>query len=72
MIDNDGNESMSKDQLQAHQVRQFFIPSTKTKSFIVVKETFGSTVNVLGAESGGSESLADFIIKGNAKNSTIH
>jgi hypothetical protein len=37
-----------------------------------VKETFGSTVGVLGAESGGSESLADFIIKGNAKNSTIH
>ncbi len=40
--------------------------------YILVKETFGSTTNILGAESGGSESLADFIIKGNAKNSTIH
>ncbi len=71
MIDNDGNESMSKDQLQAHQVEQIFL-STKIKSFIIVKETFGSTVNILGVESGGSESLADFIIKGNEMNSTIY
>ena len=35
------------------------------KSFILVKETFGSTTNVLGAECGGGEALADFIIKGN-------
>ncbi len=37
-----------------------------------MKETFGSTVNILGVESGGSESLADFIIKGNEMNSTIY
>jgi len=34
-------------------------PATAT----IVKEIFGSTTNILGAESGGSEPLADFIIK---------
>jgi len=33
--------------------------------YTLVKELFGSTTNILGAESGGSETLADFIIKGN-------
>ena len=71
MTDNDGNESMSKDQLQVHQVEQIFL-SDKIKSLIVVKETFGSTVNILGAKSGGGEPLADFIIKGNETNSNIY
>ncbi|CAF0725916.1 unnamed protein product [Adineta steineri] len=34
-------------------------PATST----LVKELFGSTVNISGAETGGGESLADFIIK---------
>ena len=43
-------------------------PATGT----VVKELFGTTIDVLDAESGGSESLADFIIKGNGGNVVIN
>jgi hypothetical protein len=43
-------------------------PATGT----IVNELFGSTGNVLGAESGGSESLAEFIIKGNKNDETIN
>ena len=31
---------------------------------LLVRDLFGSSTTVLGAESGGSESLADFIIEG--------
>ncbi len=40
--------------------------------YILVKETFGSTTNILGAESGGSESLANFIIQGNETNVIVY
>jgi hypothetical protein len=38
----------------------------------LVKELFGSTTNILGTESGGSEALADFIVKGNETDSTMN
>jgi hypothetical protein len=43
----------------------FYLIKENLVSYTSVKEIFGSTINILGAESGGSESLADFIIKGN-------
>jgi len=39
--------------------------------YTLVKELFGSTTNILGAESGGSEPLADFIIKSNETDSIV-
>ena len=38
---------------------------------ILVKELFGSTMNILGSESGRSEFLADFIIESNQIELTI-
>lgn len=70
MTGNNGHESMAKDQLQVQQVEQIFLPD-KIKSLIIAKDTFSSTVNILGAESGGGEPLTDFIIKGNETNSNI-
>ncbi len=43
-------------------------PATGT----IVKEIFGSTIDILGAECGGSELLADFIIKGHETDRIIN
>ncbi len=40
--------------------------------YTLVKELFGSITNILGGDSGGSESLADFIIKGNETDLTVN
>ncbi len=67
MIKNDGNAYMSKGQQLANQVERPILQDTKRDILLsdLVKELFGSTINILGAETGGGEPLADFIVKGN-------
>lgn len=57
---------MSRDQRQAHSVNRSLSASRLLQAIdSSVREIFGAAVDILGAETGGGESLADFIVQGN-------